>query len=540
MTAGRTHVTAEDLPGLLRSVLAALSQAREEVDALNVFPVPDGDTGTNLRLTVQSAVEALDDLGPGAAPHDIARMAARGALRGAAGNSGVIFSQVVRAFAEHVVDRPLTAEGLGDLLAAARHLSYEAVADPLPGTILSAMDAAVLGGVAEPGDDLADVLRRVLAAVGDAVAESRDVLEANRVAGVVDAGARGFEVALDGVLAFLEGRTVEVAPPPPIRRVVSDLVVRESGALHYEFEVQYLIEAADEVAGHLRQDLEIIGDSVVVVACGGLVNVHVHTNDVDTAVALGAAHGPTSRLVVTRFEDQIAAHRTAEGARTTMTVRSAVGYVAVVPGSALGRLVHQLGATVVDGTAGALPTVATVLNAVGTVEADEVVLLPGHPNVVPTMHQASAVSVAEGGRALHVVETATSVPAVLATLAVAPSDRLDLDDVRGVAAAVRSGEVVAAVRDADTPLGPVGQGQLLGVVAGQVVAVDDDVLHAVEAVVRGCVAPGTELVTLLAGAEVDDDERARVHDMVGEAFPDLDVELLDGGQRPARWIVGAE
>lgn len=552
MTTPRQHIVASDLPALLRSMAAALSEAREEVDNLNVYPVPDGDTGTNLHATVQSAVESVEALEtPHAADADLALAAARGALRGAAGNSGVIFSQVVRAVAEHLAERAITADRLAAVLERARALSYDAIAQPVAGTILTAMDAA-----AEAARDRADAsdlvaaLTRVVDAVSDAVGATRDMLEANRQAGVVDAGARGFEVALDGVLAFLQGRSFRAVAPPPVRRTASDVVTRESGSLTYAYEVQYLLEASDDVAQPLRETLSSLGDSVVVVACGGLLNVHVHTNDVDGAVEAGAAHGEPSRVLVTSFEDQITGgDAMADGPddpfdapdpEASSSPRASVGYLAVVPGPGLAQLVRGMGAVPVDGAAGALPTVATVLNAVGTVQADEVVLLPGHPNVVPTMRQASDVSVAEGGRSLVVVDDAASVPTVLAVLAVASTDELDLDALADTARHVVSGEVVAAVRDADTPLGPVREGQWLGLVDGQVVVVTDDVVEAATVVVTRAATDDTEIVTLIAGDEVDEQERTRVVEAVEQCLPSTEVEVVDGGQRPSRWIVGAE
>lgn len=552
MSTPRQHIVASDLPALLRSMAAALSEAREEVDNLNVYPVPDGDTGTNLHATVQSAVESVEALeAPHAADADLAMAAARGALRGAAGNSGVIFSQVVRAIAEHLAERAITAGRLTAVLERARALSYDAIAQPVAGTILTAMDAAAdAARDCTDSSDLVATLTRIVEAVNEAVGATRDMLEANRRAGVVDAGARGFEVALDGALAFLEGRTFRAVAPPPVRRTASEVVTRESGSLAYAYEVQYLLEASDDVAQPLRETLSSLGDSVVVVACGGLLNVHVHTNDVDGAVEAGAAHGEPSRVLVTAFEDQIAgSDEMTDGPddpfgqpdpEATPRQQAPVGYLAVVPGPGLVELVRGAGAVPVDGTAGALPTVATVLNAVGTVQADLVVLLPGHPNVVPTMHQASEVSMAEGGRSLVVVDAAASVPTVLAVLAVASTDELELDALTETASQVVSGEVVAAVRDADTPLGPVRQGQWLGLVDGQVVVVSDDVVEATTAVVARAATDDTEIVTLIAGGDVDEPERDRVLAAVEQRLPSTEVEIIDGGQRPARWIVGAE
>lgn len=537
------QIDAADLLGLLDRIRAALAAARDEINALNVFPVPDGDTGTNLFATVDSAHRELAEAEGDRA--DLVRAAARGALRGAAGNSGVIFSQAVRAMADHLADAPIDAATLPRVLDRARDLSYDAVAEPLPGTILSAMDAAA-EAARMAGDDLdiVGVLTHVLQAVGASVADSRDVLEANRVAGVVDAGARGFEVALDGMLAWLEGRTFDDVVPPPIRRVTGNVVARESGSLEYGHEVQYLLEADDDVIPDLKAALESLGDSVVVVGCGGLLNVHVHTNDVDDAIEVGRRLGAPTRVHVTAFADQIestAGHpRPADDGTNARSTRKGVGYLAVVPGPGLVDLVRAAGAVAVEGAAGDLPTVATVLNAVGEVQADEVVLLPGNPNVVPTMHQASNVSVAEGGRPLHVVDAADSPASVLAVLAVAPTNQVDMDTCADAARDVRSGEVVQAVRDAQTPLGAVRANQFLAVVGGVVVGAHDRAVDAVCDVVESIMDDGVELVTLVVGADVDGDEEAMVRECVADMAPHADIEVVQGRQRPARWILGAE
>jgi uncharacterized protein len=355
----KDQIDAVDLLGLLDRIRSALAAAREEINALNVFPVPDGDTGTNLYVTVDSAHRELAQAAGARA--DLVRAAARGALRGAAGNSGVIFSQVVRAIADHLADAPIDAATLPGVLDRARDLSYDAVAEPLPGTILSAMDAAAEAAWMAADDlELAGILARSLQAVGAAVAHSRDVLEANRAAGVVDAGARGFEVALDGVLAWVEGRTFDDVVPPPIRRVTGDVVERESGSLEYGHEVQYLLEADDDVIPDLKAALEGLGDSVVVVGCGGLLNVHVHTNDVEDAIEVGRRIGTPTRVHVTAFADQVAAAADRVGnpperdGADTPGARRTVGYLAVVPGPGLAELVRTAGAVAVEGGAGNL------------------------------------------------------------------------------------------------------------------------------------------------------------------------------------------
>jgi uncharacterized protein len=536
-TAG-APLSARELPALLARVHAALTERRDTIDDLNVFPVPDGDTGTNMTLTVRSGLEALRRA-TDAPPEEQARAVIRGAVRGARGNSGVILSQVVRAVVEvltghRVVDTELYARALEE----ARKLAYDAVAEPVEGTILTAITAAAAAAAGATDDhlDLVAASERIVRATAEAVERTRDQLEVLTEAGVVDAGARGFEVVLAAVHGHLTGQDAPVVRDedrPHPERHGDDAC---HGSLQYRFEVQYLLDADDGDAGPLRHRLEVLGDSVVVVAAGGLLNVHVHTDDVGAAIEEGLRFGTPSEIEVTHFGDQIAARRRSHPP-------TQVGVVAVLPGPGVGALARALGAVVVDGTSGALPSVADLLNAVGGVRAERVAILPGHRNAVATAHRTVEVAIAEGGRPLDVIESATTPPAVLAALAIldplGPADRV-VAELGATAAAVRTGEVVSAVRDADTPVGRVRQEQPLAVRGdGVVLGAFDDPLEALAAVCADLGVGEAEVVTLLLGAAVDDRERAEAIARV-EASAGGELEVIDAGCRPSRYWVGVE
>ncbi len=521
------------LPALLARVHAALAEQREAIDDLNVFPVPDGDTGTNMTLTVRAALDALD---AATGPAEAAAAVIRGALRGARGNSGVILSQVLRAVVEVAAssDEPVDASRYARALAEARRLAYEAVNEPVEGTILTviAVAAEAAAAAVTEHDDLVAVSEATCAATGRAVLATTDQLEVLRDAGVVDAGARGFEVMMGSVHAHLTGAPApqlsDATPRSRPHRVACDQ------ELTHRFEVQYLLDGDDGGAPALRQRLEVLGDSVVVVASGGLLNVHVHTDDIGAAIEVGLEFGRPSEIEVTHFGDQLEARRTAKS--------SAAGAVAVLDGDIAGSLAGQQGLVVVPGHAGRLPSVADLLNALGEVAAERVALLPGHPNAVPTAHQTVAVAVAEGGRALDVIDEADSPCAVLAALSLldvqGPADTV-FEEMRAAAAGLRSGEVVAAVRDAATPVGDVREGQPLAVVGGRVVAAPDDPLEALEIVCEQLGAAKAERVTLLLGASAPAAERERAEQLL-RAHAEGEVEVLDAGHRPARYSLGVE
>lgn len=563
------------LAEVLGRVHETLRSHRVEVDELNVFPVPDGDTGTNMAMTADAAVTAArgegeDAPATGATDSERVRAVVRAAMRGARGNSGVILSQVLRALAEAVDELgPLDAMGYATFLRRSRELAYEAVADPVEGTILTAIAvAAETAALCEDqGDDLVDAAATVRLAVHAAVARTTEQLEALRHAGVVDAGARGFELVVEAIHAYLCGDDIPVTAPPRshVQRARGEIAMREAGSLEFRFEVQYLLDAPDGSAGALRSSLECFGDSVVVVAAGGLTSVHVHTNDVGAVVEEGLRFGRPSRIEVTYFADQIGGmdaatvadalrERSSRGDTRTATVsgeepddpppeRARLGCIVVLPGPGLRDLAERYDAVVVEGASGALPSVADLLNAIGDVDADRIVILPGHRNVVPTAHQASNVSVAEGGRTLDVLDTATTPTRALAALAMCDAfadPEAVLEDMSHAADAVRSGEVVAAVRDAETPVGEVREGQHLAVCDGVVVGVHDDPVDALRQVAERCAGDLCELVTLVTGADVDREERSRAITAVRESVGAAEVELVDGKQRPARYLVGCE
>ncbi|HEX9889006.1 MAG TPA: DAK2 domain-containing protein [Nitriliruptorales bacterium] len=538
-------LTAARVGALLGRVHHAFARHRDEIDELNVFPVPDGDTGSNLVLTARAAVDAL---GEGADEGAVQAMV-RGGIMGARGNSGVILSQVLRALGEAVDDRDL--DPLATYVRALRRgceLAYEAVAEPVEGTMLTAIRVGAECGEAARADTLDELSAQVVAAVSEAVQGTRLQLEANREAGVVDAGARGFEVFLQAVHDHLtDAPDPGDAPPPLVARDRNRRAEREDGSLEYRYEVQYLLQADEAHAAELRQRLARLGDSVVVVGAGDLMNVHVHTNRIGETIEAGVAFGQPARIEVTGFADEIAereARATAAHAPGQRAPRRPVAPVVVLDGAGLTELAEELGATVVPGTSGQLPTVADLLDAIAHTDGERIAILPGHRNVVPTANLASGVAAAEAGRDLVVIDEADSPAAALAALAVCdPAGDVEatIAGMRHAAEACRCGEVVGAVRDADTPAGRVRRGQALAVVAGQVTAAFDDPVDAVAAVARVLASDGTEVVTLIVGADVDAAERDRAEAAVREVLgAAAELDVIDGGQAPQRYHLGAE
>ncbi|HEX8002200.1 MAG TPA: DAK2 domain-containing protein [Mycobacteriales bacterium] len=512
----------------------ALVAHQREIDDLNVYPVPDGDTGTNLVLTMASVSSALD--GTAADLGATLSAAARGALLGARGNSGVILSQLLRGIADAA-----GAGSAGDVRKALRRateLAYAAVAAPVEGTILSVARAAADAADAADGDDLGAVVRAACEAAAEALRRTPSQLPALAAAGVVDAGGRGLCVVLDALRSVVTGEEVETEPEPLVARPRGALAVaRESGSEEYAYEVQYLLDAPSVDA--LRERLAALGDSLVVVGGEGLWNVHVHVNDVGAAVEAGIEAGRPYRISVTRFADQIAA---AEAAPREAAPREVSGraVVAVVQGAGLADLYEAAGATVVTGGPSACPSTGMLLDAVLATHAAEVVLLPNDANVFGPAN-AAAEEARAVGRDVHVVPTRSPVQG-LAALAVADAGRPFADDaiaMSAAASATRWAEVTTAVRDAQTSVGACRAGDVLGLVLGDVAVIGSDVADVGRDVLTRMLAGGGELVTIVTGdgAETLGDALA---ERVAAAYPLVEVEVHSGGQPHYPLLLGVE
>ena len=523
--------------------VAALSAARAEIDDLNVYPVPDGDTGTNLWKTMQAADEAVR-----AAPRDMgatARALARGALLGARGNSGVILSQLLQGLVE-VIEKaePATAADLRQGLTRAAELCYAAVATPVEGTLLTvAREAAEAVADLVDGDsdvDLAAVVREARGAAARSLARTPDLLPQLKAAGVVDAGGRGLCVLLEALERVVTGALPPVPEEPQVlvpRDRTGVAAARESGSDEFAYEVQFLLrEAADDAVERLKGVLGELGDSLVVVGGDGLHNVHVHVNDVGAALEAGVDAGRPFRITVTRFADQITPSLPVMNERPVGR-----GVVAVVPGAGLARLFEEAGAVVVNGGPTDNPSTAELLDALRAAAAAEVVLLPNDGNTAGVA-SAAAAAARDEGLSVAVIPTRSAVQG-LAALAVADEARPFGDDVAAMAEAAGStrwAEVTTAVREAATSAGICRPGDVLGLLEGDVVLIGEDVEQVGIALAERLLTGGGELVTVVTGADAPDGLGERVGEHVERDHPHVDVVVYDGGQPHYPLLLGVE
>jgi DAK2 domain fusion protein YloV len=527
-----------------------LELRRQEVNDLNVFPVPDGDTGDNMAMTMRAVLDELDALGDGSLEEigrdRIVEAVARAALLGARGNSGVILSQIVRGAAEELVSRP--GELVDPVLVAAAFAraadaAYRSVRDPAEGTMLTAVRAMAHrvaqdlahmeksrlgpGAPAEEQDALlADVLSRALEAANEAVERGPEQLRALREAGVVDAGAYGLTVIMAGVLSALQGREVELAHQE-VAHGIRALHSADHGSSRFRYCTNFAITGDALDSNDFVPRLERIGDSVLVVGDTRTLRVHVHTDDPQLAVAVFDGAGDVSRLDVADMREQVA-QRDARLGAVVMEASPAghCGVVAVATGEGLVGMYRQEGAVVVDAGAKMNPSTYELLAAIHSAGTDEVVVLPNSANVVMAAERAAELS----ERTARVVATRSPQEGLAAIVAFNADESAEANAAAlwGAVSALATGGVAPAARD--DALGRFRTGDAVGYAGDELIAWGEpgDVLRAT----IGYLAEGRELVTCIAGAEAPLGE-----DEIVQTLPEgLELDFHEGGQ-PAWWYL---
>ncbi|WP_053205419.1 DAK2 domain-containing protein [Jiangella muralis] len=530
---------AEILLRWCRAGLDALAAAREEIDALNVYPVPDGDTGTNLYLTVEAALQQAEDAEPTLAA--TAEAAARGALMGARGNSGIIVAQMLRGVAD-VLSRPGTTLADGRALASglvnAADEAHRAVAEPVEGTILTVARAAADAAerrAAATDSTLAAVALAAAAAAHEALDRTPDQLDVLRRAGVVDAGGRGLTVLLDAFDTVLTGRRPLPRPRTVGAHTVPAPARPEPPAPEPAYEVMYLLDATRREVDTLKQTLAGLGDSLVVSGAGEEWNVHVHTDDAGAAIEAGIAAGRPHRISVTYLPVQ--------HARPAPETHQRV-IVAFAAGDGLAELFAEAGAVVVATATGHRPSTGEMLAAVDRGDAGrtgDVVILPNERDAVPVA-EAAAAELRTHGRRAAVIPTVAQVQGLAALAVHEPHRAFDADVVAMTAAAgqTRHGAVTIAAREAVTMAGVCRPGDVLGVVDGDFAVIGADLLEVATEVVARMLAAGGELVTVVTGDGAGQGLADGVARAVRRGHPEADTVVYRGGQPRYPLLLGVE
>jgi hypothetical protein len=525
----------EILLALLRAAAAALEASRERIDDLNVYPVPDGDTGTNMALSLQAILQAAEESRAADRP-TLARELTRAALMGARGSSGVILSQIVRGAAEALATAPrIDARALAGALRAACDAAYRGVRRPVEGTMLTVIREMAEEAEARAPAELApaDLLKGVLARGEDALRRTPQVLEALREAGVVDAGGAGLVELVRGLAAAAAGEPLP--PPPPREELGLEAAHREPS--RYRYCTTFVVEGAGLDPQGLERELERLGDSLLVVADGSAVKVHLHTDDPGAALQAGTARGVIDAVEIANMHVQAEERKRRLLRAAPAPPAGRTGVVAVVVGAGNRRLYASLGATaIVEGGPSMNPSTEEILAALEGLDEPEAIVLPNNANAVMAAEQAAALA----AKPVRVVPS-RSLPAGLAALvAFDPCRSAEENEaaMRQAAAAVATGAVATASREVERDGLRVGEGEYLGLLEGEPIAGGPDFEEVAAAVVERLLREPREVLTLLAGEGAPPLERLRA--LVEERYPRVELDVQVGGQPHYLLLIAAE
>jgi uncharacterized protein len=557
------HLGAADLRAVVEAYNDALAAHREPINRLNVYPVPDGDTGTNMSLTLASVADDLADAGAAEADGDelvaVCKAIGHGSLMGARGNSGVILSQVLRGIVGVAGGAGgLDGPGLARALRAASDAAYQAVMRPVEGTILTVVresaEAAEAAVAAAPTADLLSVMTAAHDRAEDALARTPELLPVLAEAGVVDAGATGYVLLLDAMLHVVDGRPVpeprvgEGAVRPDAQLVHAGAGDHGEGSSDLRYEVMYFLEAADDAIPAFKDVWSGIGDSIVVVGGDGLWNCHIHTDDIGAAIEAAVDAGRPRQIRVTDLAEQVEEERwvrEATGAGEVVDVPPhasepvCTAVVAVAAGDGIKRIFYSLGVQgIVAGGQSMNPSTAELLAAVEAVPAEEVVILPNNKNIIPVAEQVDA----HTERTVRVVPTRGIAEAFAALMCYDPEARADENakEMTTLAANVVAGEITQAVRDSTCDLGPIAAGDYLGVARDGIRAVEDSLAAAARKLLDVLVTDEHEIVTIIEGEGATAGDTRAITEWLDEHRPDVTAEVHHGGQPLYAYLFGIE
>ena len=532
----------EAVQRVVDAALASLEANRARIDDLNVYPVPDGDTGTNLTMTVRAVDEAVDSTSA-ANRRSLARDVARGALMGARGNSGVIFSQIVRGAADVLgeTETPvIDAEAMARALRGATDAAYRAVRRPVEGTMLSVIRelAEEAEAQAPSHPPLGELLVQLVRRGEEAVARTPEQLQVLKDAGVVDAGGAGLLELVRGVAAVVTGQPIPEAPP--IEEHLSFEAIHQELS-RFRYCTVFLIEGKELSREGLESELEQLGDSLLVVGDDTAIKVHVHTDDPGAALSIGTRSGTIDRIEIANMHEQTHEREERLLAVVPDAPRAQSGVVAVVAGEGNRLLFESLAEAVgplglVEGGQTMNPSTADLLRAVQSLDAEEAIILPNNSNIILAAEHAAA----HADRSVEVVH-ADSIPAGLAAMVAFDGSRSaaeNAEEMREAVASVSTGEVTIASRDVQMNGIAIRKGDWLGLAGGQPVAGGEDFDDVTYAVVEQLLRERQELLTFLVG-----EDKAPLDGVLGriaDTHPAVEVDVQDGGQPHYHLLLSAE
>ena len=531
----------KSLANLMYCFSDALQGHKESLNSLNVYPVPDGDTGSNMAATLSSVVSEINSLEENPALENIIEAISHGSLMGARGNSGVIISQILRGFVSEIKSaskKDIDATLFSRALSAAASAAYEAVGNPVEGTILTVVRETAEATEKAVSEEhallqVAEIAREAAKRSLDSTPELLPVLAR---AGVVDAGGSGFLLMLDSLLHIIDDRLM---PEPEVVTVSADSLILDthddmsnSGT---RYEVMYFLEAPDDSMPDFKKAWSEIGDSIVVVGGENIWNCHVHTNNIGAAVEAGISVGKPYDIRVTDLFEEVAENH------HDHDIADPVGcsVIAVANGDGIGQIFRSLGATlIVSGGQSMNPSTADLLKAVEATVSEHVIILPNNSNIVAVAEQVDS----QTSKTVRVVGTHTVTEGFASLLGYDPEATSEKNQTGMFQASqmVESGEITTAVRESKSEIGEIKKGDFLGLQKGKVTVIAETIVEAAKNLLNEMIDDEHEIVTLVAGEDSNEKETDQIVAWVSAEHEELEVEVHEGGQPLYHYYIGIE
>jgi len=532
------YIGGQELRQLFAAGTAWLEQHAAYVNSLNVFPVPDGDSGTNMLLTMQAAMREVQN-SPEHSAGAMLKALAHGALLGARGNSGVILSQIIRGFARAVEKKDtMNASEFASALAEGARTAYKGVIKPVEGTILTVVresaDAAVQA--AAHSHDLRWVLTKTVEAARASVARTPMLLPVLKDAGVVDAGGQGLLVILEGALKYLNGEPLELAAAGTGAQGLEQLA-REEG---WGFDIQFHIRGTNLDVDAIRERIASMGESALVVGDPSLVKVHVHAPTPGAILDYGCSVGTLTNIIVENMQEQYIDFMAGQSTRPpTMEELAGMTTVAVVAGAGMARVYESLGVgRIVTGGQTMNPSTQELLQAIEAVKTDQVIVLPNNKNIIPAAEQARLLS----RKQVAIVPTKTMPQGIAALLAFNFQSDLETN-VKAMTRAAQNIctlEITRATRSVRFDSLEVREGQFIGLIDDDLAGANDDMTALVIDLLQRANASAREIITLYYGASVTASDAAALSQAIQEKYPQQEIEVVSGGQPHYHFIISVE
>lgn len=527
---------------IIKNGVALLRENMELVNELNVFPVPDGDTGTNMYLTLYEACQEMDRK----ETEDLSQLTAvlsKATMMAARGNSGVILSQLMRGFSEALADaKAITPLLLARSLENAAVVAYKAVMKPVEGTILTVARSVGKGAVAaaEKGSNLTQVLEAGLFAGEETLKKTPLMLDVLAEAGVVDAGGQGYIFFLQGLLEALQGRRyrrleteLKVITPSPSGR---ETLVDEK--LEFVYCTELLIKGKDLPLERFRKELASWGDSLLVVGAKDVLRLHIHTNNPGEVLEYGLAWGDLSKININNMEEQKEEHLHS-WEKKKKEIKAGTGIIAVVPGEGLTEIFSGLGVdTVIPGGQGKNPSTRDLLAAVEDLALENIIILPNNKNIISAAEQVQELTQQE----IYVIPSRTIPQGIASLIAFSPDKGMDenVKKMEGRLTEIKSGELTYAIRDSELNGHQIKKGDILGLWDGQLQVVTAGCREGLVKLLEMMVDEGDDLITLFRGLDLEPHDYEVLEQEVQDRFPEHDVEIYHGGQPLYYYYISVE